>query len=84
MNLVMIAQGFCQPALVFEARHRLANGRVSLSKLRRSAGRERLGAAHRFAHFAPTGSLPDMLFSTQVEGKHSRFEAMVRLAETSG
>jgi hypothetical protein len=30
------------------------------------ADRERLGAAYRFAHFAPSGNLTDMLFATRV------------------
>ena len=37
------------------------------------AGYEHLGAAYRFRHFAPTGSLPDLLFATQVEGKLQAF-----------
>ncbi|WP_296714051.1 SpvB/TcaC N-terminal domain-containing protein [Rhodoblastus sp.] len=37
------------------------------------AGRERLGAAYRFAHFAPTGTRPDLLFAAQIAGKLEAF-----------
>ena len=37
------------------------------------ADRERLGAAYRFAHFAPGGNLPDMLFAAQIDGQLEAF-----------
>jgi hypothetical protein len=37
------------------------------------ADREQLGAAYRFAHFTPTGNLPDMLFAAQIDGQLEAF-----------
>jgi RHS repeat-associated protein len=37
------------------------------------AGRERLALGYRFAHVSPAGTLPDLLFAAQVEGKLEAF-----------